>query len=191
MNRTWIWAAAALLVTATYCGTASAQVAYYSAPAVVAAPPVVGYVPERRGLFGLRTSYRPVYGAYAAPVVAAPVTSYYAPITTNYAPITTNYAPITTNYAAPAAGVVTTNYLSPAPVTTYYGGTTLAAPTTTYYGGTTLAAPTTTYYGGTGVVSPTTTYYGPTSTFYGPTAAPATVTPTTTYYAPMEAIVVP
>lgn len=190
MNRTWIWAAAALLVTATYCGTASAQVAYYSAPAVVA-PPVVGYVPERRGLFGLRTSYRPVYGAYAAPVVAAPVTSYYAPITTNYAPITTNYAPITTNYAAPAAGVVTTNYLSPAPVTTYYGGTTLAAPTTTYYGGTTLAAPTTTYYGGTGVVSPTTTYYGPTSTFYGPTAAPATVTPTTTYYAPMEAIVVP
>ncbi|MFI4874965.1 MAG: hypothetical protein ACIALR_06495 [Blastopirellula sp. JB062] len=142
MNRTVIWASAALFVVASYAGAANAQVAYYSAPAVIAAPPVVGYVPERRGLFGLRTSYRPVYGAYA-PVAAVPVTSYYAP-----APVTTNYLPATPS-------VVTTNYYSPLPTTTYYGGTATTTPTTTYY------APPSTFYGPVQSATPTTTYYAP------------------------------
>jgi hypothetical protein len=102
------------------------------------AQPVVSYVPERVGLFGLRTAYRPVV-SYAAPVVAAPVTSYYAPA----APVTTYYAP-----AAP----VTTYYAPAAPVTTYYAP---AAPVTTYYA---PAAPVTSYYA---PAAPVTTYYAP------------------------------
>ena len=68
-------------------------------------PPVVGYVPEVRGLFGQRLVYRPVV---AAP--AARVATYYAP-----APMVGYGVPVTTYYA-PAAPVVS----YPARVTTYY-----------------------------------------------------------------------
>jgi hypothetical protein len=98
------------------------------------AQPVVSYVPERRGLFGLRVGYRPVvtYATPAVPTVAvpAPVTTYYAPsptVTTYYAPpapVVTAPAPVTTYYAPPAPVVtapapVTVRY-APAPVVTYY-----------------------------------------------------------------------
>ncbi|TWT31862.1 hypothetical protein [Blastopirellula retiformator] len=197
MNRTFVWASAALLAVASLSGAAQAQVVV-STP-VVATPQVVGVVPVRRGLFGLRTSYRPVYGTAVTPVQStfympsssvSPVqTSYYAPAAT--------VAPIQTSFYAPAA--------TAAPVqTTYYGATAAPRPVTTtrfsseYSGSissshyapaptvTTNHLPTTTYYGGTSIATPTVTNYAPISTFYGPVT-----TPTTTYYAPMEAIVVP
>jgi hypothetical protein len=100
--------------------------AYY--PAV----PAVAYVPEARGLFGLRTVYRPV-AAYPF----APMTSYYAPpaATATYYPsanvgnyypsaLTTYYSPATTRYypLAPAAYYppATTTFYAPANGTTYY-----------------------------------------------------------------------
>ena len=93
------------------------------------AAPVVTYWPERWGLFGLRTAYRPVVSypvSAAVPVVPAPVRTYYAPpvaATVHYAPI----APVATRYYAPAP--VTTYYApavplvvpAPAPVTVRYG----------------------------------------------------------------------
>ena len=100
------------------------QLAQAQAPAVVAyypAVPAVAYVPEARGLFGLRTVYRPVV-AYpmaapvAVPVTPAPVAAYYAPA----APVTAYYAPPAASavYYAPAAPATT--YYPPAAVTTYY-----------------------------------------------------------------------
>ena len=88
------------------------------------AQPVVTYVPQRRGLLGLRVVYRPVisYAVPAVPAAAAPapVTSYLLPagaVTTYYAPVAP--APITTYYA-PAAPAAVTTYVVPAPVVTYY-----------------------------------------------------------------------
>ena len=96
--------------------------------------PVVTYLPERRGLFGQRTVYRPAL-TYTAPVVSAvpappPVVVAPAPVTTYYAPsaaVTTYYTPpvpVTTYYAPPAPVVVapvpvTVRY-RPAPIVTYY-----------------------------------------------------------------------
>jgi hypothetical protein len=111
------------------------------------AQPVVSYVPEARGLLGLRTVYRPVV-SYATPAVtsvvpAAPVTAYYAPVA---APVTAYYAPVAapapvSTYYAPAAAPEVTSYYAPAaaaPVTTYRVVTPAPAavapvPVTTYY----------------------------------------------------------
>ena len=100
------------------------------------AQPVVSYVPEARGLLGLRTAYRPVV-SYATPAVtsvvrAAPVTAYYAPVAAP-APVATYYAPAAapavTSYYAPAVAAPVTTYrvvtpaaaaATPVPVTTYY-----------------------------------------------------------------------
>ena len=140
--------AAAILCVCLWAGPVSAQTAvvttYYPAQ------PVVSYVPEARGLFGLRTAYRPVV-SYAVPAVtsvaapapvvaAAPTTTYYAPAPA--APVTTYYAPTpapaaVTTYYAPAAAAPVTTYrvappvpavVAPAPVTTYYA----PAPVVTY-----------------------------------------------------------
>lgn len=123
-----------------------------------AATPVVTYVPERRGLFGLRTVYRPTV-SYMPTVSAVQ--------TVNYAPTTAYYAPATTAYYAPAPA--TTAYYAPAPTTTYYAPT---ASTTAYY------APTTTYYAPAPVASVPVVSAPTTTSYYAPA-------PVTTYYAPI------
>lgn len=121
----------------------------------VAPPTAVGYIPVRRGLFGLRSELQPVVVPGAATtVVNRPV------VTTNYAPTTTYYAPTTTSYYTP-----TTSYYTP--TTSYY------APTTTYYtpevSTAYYSAPaTTTYYAPTSQVVPATTYSAPTTVNYYP-----------------------
>ena len=102
-----IWASPAL---AQVIVTSRPVVTYYAPPA-----PVVTYSPT-------------VYSSpVVAPVVSAPVNTYYAPAATYSVPTTTYYAPTTTYYAP------TSTYYAPAPVTTFYGGTvvapTIAAPT--------------------------------------------------------------
>ena len=116
---------------------ASAQVTVTTVQST--APGVIGYVPERVGLFGWRTGYRPIVGnvpvkktvttvqqapAYVAtPVAVQRVPVYVAPAP---APVVVQRAPV---YVAPAptyvAPVATTTYLAPVPptpipVTTYY-----------------------------------------------------------------------
>lgn len=122
--------------------TAEAQV--YT---TVAPPTAVGYIPVRRGLFGLRSDLQPIVVPGAAttvvnrPVVTtnyAPTTAYYAPTTSYYAPTTTNYAP-TTSYYTPE--VTTAYYAPPAATTTYYAPTSQVVPATTY-----SAVPTTVNY---------------------------------------------
>ena len=101
-----------------------ARPAHAQSPAAVAyypAAPAVAYVPEARGLFGLRTVYRPVAG-----YPYAPMTTYYAPpaATTMYYPsanVTSYYGSAPASYYPPA----TTTYYAPANVTSYYA---LAAP---------------------------------------------------------------
>ena len=93
--------------------------AYAQSPAVVGyypAAPTVTYVPEARGLFGLRTVYRPV-AAYPF----APMTTYYAPpaATAVYYPsanVANYYRSAPASYYPPA----TTTYYAPANVTSYY-----------------------------------------------------------------------
>jgi len=100
-------------------GDAQAQgpvaVTTYYAPAVPA--PVITYFPERRGLFGLQTVYRPVV-TYAAPapppvVVSSPVTTAYyaAPV-----PVTAYRVPARVVLPPPPVAV----YYPPAPVVTRY-----------------------------------------------------------------------
>jgi len=91
----------------------------------VAPPTAVGYIPVRRGLFGLRSGLQPVVvpSATTTTVVNRPV------VTTNYAPTTTSYTPN-----------VTTAYYAPPATTTYYAPTSQVVPATTY------AAPTTVNY---------------------------------------------
>ncbi len=91
-----------------------AVTAYYPAPLPA---PVITYFPERRGLFGLQTVYRPVV-TYAAPtpppvVVAAPATRVYyaAP-----APVTAYRVPARVVLPPPPVAV----YYPPAPVVTQY-----------------------------------------------------------------------
>ena len=114
MLRTLLLGAA--IVVAPWFAVSSAE-----AQVVVTAPTAVGYVPVRTGLFGLRTTMKPVVApattAYYAPAVTAPVVT--APVVTNYAPTTTYYTPTTTYYTP------TTSYYTP--TTTYY------TPTTSYY----------------------------------------------------------
>ena len=114
----------------------AARPVHAQSPAVVAyypAAPAVAYVPEARGLFGLRTVYRPVaaypfaptttyYAAPAATAVYYPsanVANYYpsAPAT-YYSPATTAYYPSAnvTTYYAPAAPV----FAAPPPVSVRY-----------------------------------------------------------------------
>ena len=105
----------------------------------------IGYVPVQRGLFGQRTTFKPVV-AYAP---ATTVTSYApAAIVTGYAPAPVTvanyplaYAPATTTAYYAAAAPVTTTYYAPAPVTTYYVSPAYyAAPAPVY------VAPITTYF---------------------------------------------
>lgn len=94
--------------------------------------PVVNYVPQRAGLFGLRTTYRPVY-SYAP---AAPVTTFYAPSTVIAEMPAIQSVPTTTTYmpATPSATTFYTPYApSPAPVTVYHSPPVSIAPTTSYY----------------------------------------------------------
>ncbi|MBI1248785.1 hypothetical protein GC197_13205 [bacterium] len=128
----------------------AANVAQAQVVTTVTPPTAIGYVPVRQGLFGLRTSYKPVLiPGTATTYVASPV------VQANYAPTTTYYTPeVTTSYYAPE---VTTSYYAPAATTSYY------APTTSYY------APTTTYYTpAPAPVEQTTTYYAPTNVNYYP-----------------------
>jgi len=100
-------------------GTVQAQVPVpvttYYAPAPVA--PVITYFPERRGLFGLQTVYRPVV-TYAAPAPAAVVAP--APVTRAYyaapAPVTAYRVPARVVLPRPPVAV----YYAPAPVITQY-----------------------------------------------------------------------
>ncbi|MGY8771575.1 MAG: hypothetical protein ACKVH8_24430 [Pirellulales bacterium] len=146
--------------------TATAQVPVYGAPAVAAPPQVIGYMPERRGWFRQRTTYRPIL---AAPP-AAPITTYYAP-----APVTTYYMPAPVAAPRPA----TTTYYMPAPATTTYRvpsyrAPTLAAPgVTTYYP---PAAPVTRAYYPQATVPNTTVVAPPVTTYYP--NIPATSLPT-------------
>lgn len=119
-------ATGAILLPATRVAHAQLPtVAYYPAA------PGVAYVPEARGLFGLRTVYRPV-----ATYPFAPMTSYYAPpgVTAMYYPSApaTYYSSATTTYypSAPATyySPATTTYYAPANGTTYYAPATAAAP---------------------------------------------------------------
>jgi hypothetical protein len=84
------------------------------------APAVIGYTAERRGLFGLRTAYRPIVGTVPvqktvivqqrpvyvpapvyvqrpAVVYTAPVTTYLAPVPQQI-PVTTYYTPVYPRY---------------------------------------------------------------------------------------------
>jgi len=104
----------------------------------VAPPTAVGYIPVRRGLFGLRSGVQPVLvpGAATTVVNRPVVTTNYAPTTTYYAPTTSYYAPATTS----AAPQVSTAYYAPPATTTYYAPTSQVVPATSY------AAPTTVNY---------------------------------------------
>lgn len=145
----------------------AARPAHAQSPAVGAyypAAPAVAYVPEARGLFGLRTVYRPVV-AYPY----APMTTYYAPpaATTMYYPsanVASYYGSAPASYYRPA----TSTYYAPANVTSYYR----SAPTSSH-------APTTTmYYPSANVTS----YYAPAAPFFtGPS-------PVTVRYAPRPVI---
>ncbi len=70
-----------------------------------AAVPVVTYLPERRGLFGLQTVYRPVV-TLVSPMVMAP------------APVVVASPVIQTQHFVPAHAPITT-FRMPAPVTTF------------------------------------------------------------------------
>ena len=133
--------------------TAQAQV--YT---TVAPPTAVGYIPVRRGLFGLRSELQPVVVPGAATtVVNRPV------ITTNYAPTTTYYTPTTTSssYYTPA----TSNY-TPQVTSAYY----TAPSTTTYYAPTSQVVPATVQS------APTTVNYFPKTYWYStPAPVPRTV----------------
>lgn len=132
--------------------TAEAQV--YT---TVAPPTAVGYIPVRRGLFGLRSDLQPIVVPGAATtVVNRPV------VTTNYAPTTTYYTP-TTSYYAP-----TTSYYTPEVTTAYYAP---PAATTTYYAPTSQVVPATTY----SAVPTTVNYYPKTYWYSTPAPVPRTV----------------
>ncbi|PHS15807.1 MAG: hypothetical protein COA78_04530 [Blastopirellula sp.] len=173
-------AIASVILTLISFNTVAAQVPVYApvqvAPAMSVPPAVIGYVPERRGWFRQRTTYRPVL---AAPPVA-PVTTYYrpAPVTTYYMPAAPR--PATTTYYMPAAPrPATTTYYMPAPATTTYRVPSYWAPT--------VAAPgVTTYYQ---PAAPTVrAYYPQATTVPGPTViAP----PVTTYYPTIPATTLP
>lgn len=103
---------------------ARAQFPIAVAPVQSAVPAVVGYAPERRGLFGWRVVYRPVVAPVAvAPVAAAPIVA--APFTPTVSvgrPIIADpglygygpaVAPVTSYFAPPMPIVV------PAPITTF------------------------------------------------------------------------
>ena len=95
---------------------AQAQVPMSVTTVQPAAVPIVSFVPERRGLFGLQTVYRPVV-AFAAPapapvVVASPVVQAYygAPV---LPPVTVHRMPVT------SFRVATPTVVAPAPVTVF------------------------------------------------------------------------
>ncbi len=123
---------AAVLLSTYAAPDASAQVVttYYPPQ------PVVTYYPQPTGLFGLRTTYRPVvsYVRPAVTTVARPVVVAPAPVTAYLTPVAP--VPVTTYYA-PAAPAPVTTYYAPAaqaPVTTYYAPAPAApAPTQAYY----------------------------------------------------------
>lgn len=125
-----IAACATLASSDDACGQVTVTTVQTSAPAVI------GYVPERRGLFGLRTAYRPIVGAVPvqktvtvqqAPVaVQRPPVYVPTPVTVQRPPVYVPtpapvYAPAPVYVPAPVVPVTT--YLAPVtpvPVTTYY-----------------------------------------------------------------------
>ena len=145
----------------------AARSAYAQSPAVVGyypAAPTVAYVPEARGLFGLRTVYRPV-AAYPY----APMTTFYAPpaataVYYSSANVTSYYRSTPASYYPPT----TTTYYAPANVTSYYRSAPAA-----YY-----PPATTTYYAPANVTS----YYAPAAPFF--TSPP----PVSVRYAPRPMI---
>ena len=104
-----IAACVTLAVSNNACGQVTVTTVQSSAPAVI------GYAAERRGLFGLWTTYRPIVGT--VPVVKT-VTVQQTPV---YVPTP---APV---YVAPAPIVY------PAPVTSYLAPVPPPIPVTTYY----------------------------------------------------------
>jgi len=96
----------------------------------VSPPTAVGYIPVRRGLFGLRSEMQPVVvpGSSTTVVNRPVVTTNYTPTTTYYTPTTSYYTP-TTSYHTPE--VTTTNYTAPA-TTTYYAPSMQTVPATSY-----------------------------------------------------------
>lgn len=143
MFKQWLIVGAVAMAPLFAVQTAEAQV--YT---TVAPPTAVGYIPVRRGLFGLRSELQPVVVPGAATtVVNRPV------VTTNYAPTTTYYTPTTTSLYTP-----TTSYY--APTTTYY----TPEVTTAYYN----APATTTFYAPTSQVVPATIGSAPTTVNYYP-----------------------
>ncbi|TWU34304.1 hypothetical protein [Novipirellula artificiosorum] len=128
MHRFLRFSAIALfMICVTIHSGQDAKAQYPSVQAV--APAVVGYVPERRGLFGWRTTYRPVIApvSVAAPVVTARPVVVARPAIAS-PPVTVRYAPM------------------PAPVTSYYAPPSVAAPVRSYYAPPTVVAPVRSYY---------------------------------------------
>lgn len=159
--------------------------AQYAVPVVMPAQPVYGYayVPERAGLFGLRTVYRPVVTQAYPAATYAPVTTY-SPVTTfspvtAYSPITT-YAPTTAFYAPPVV-LARPVVAAPAPILAP------AAPVTTLYAPAPLTAGWYSPPANAGILSPPATNLPAASV--APTLAPGSYTTTpgavTSYYAPL------
>jgi hypothetical protein len=109
-----VFCLAGLLVPAPSEAQAQVPMAFTTVqPAVV---PVVTYMPERRGLFGLQTVYRPVvtFAAPAPVVVASPVVQTFQPAPV-LAPVTVHRMPVpVTAFQSPVVVAPT-----PAPVTTF------------------------------------------------------------------------
>lgn len=107
-----VFCLAGLLIPAP--SEAQAQVPMAFTTVQPAAVPVVTYMPERRGLFGLQTVYRPVvtFAAPAPVVVASPVVQTFQPAPV-LAPVTVHRMPVpVTTFRAPVV-------VAPAPVTTF------------------------------------------------------------------------
>ena len=140
---------------------ASAQ---YAVAVTPVAPAVVGYAPERRGLFGRRVVYRPVVTPVAAAVRVAPVTVA-RPVVTVARPVVTVARPVVT-VARPVVTVSRPVVTVSRPVVSVARPVvTMARPVVT------VARPV--------VTAPVTSYYAP------------AVAPVTTYYPPPAPVVTP
>ena len=87
---------------------------------------VIGYARERRGLFGLRTSYRPIVGRVPVEktITVRHSPAYVAPVAVQPVPVAVQPAPVVVTRPV-AVPVPATTYLAPVsptpiPVTTYH-----------------------------------------------------------------------